>query len=193
MKAPEDLHLSTEQGDALIERLEHDRCTPEDRQILVQVLRLYFWLLFALQESKLSLKRLRILLFGKPKTKKPRQRVSDSDGDSTTSGGAQEGGHADAHQGEPADAATAESSEAGKTDGERVEGDKRPGHGRGQPSDVTWALMPIWGQSPSSAVTRNSPLAIVAPFAATAPCISYRQADPFASTAMPRSRPSAMR
>jgi hypothetical protein len=130
MKAPEDLHLSTEQGDALIERLEHDRCTPEDRQILVQVLRLYFWLLFALQESKLSLKRLRILLFGKPKTKKPRQRVSDSDGDSTPSGGAQEGSHADAHQGEPADAATAESSEAGKTDGERVEGDKRPGHGR---------------------------------------------------------------
>jgi hypothetical protein len=66
MKAPEDLYLSTEQGDALIERLEHDRCTPEDRQILVQVLRLYFWLLFALQESKLSLKRLRLLLFGKP-------------------------------------------------------------------------------------------------------------------------------
>ena len=70
MKAPQELNLSPEQGEALIERLEHDRCTPEDRQLLAQVLRLYFWLLFALQESKLSLKRLRAIIFGKPQ--KPR-------------------------------------------------------------------------------------------------------------------------
>jgi transposase len=72
------------------------------------------------------LKRLRILLFGKPKTQKQRQRVSALDGDSATSGGAEEGGHADGHAGEPADGATAEPSETG----ESSEGDKRPGHGR---------------------------------------------------------------
>ncbi|WP_089934559.1 hypothetical protein [Candidatus Entotheonella palauensis] len=76
MKAPEDLHISPQEGDALIERIEHDACTPEDRQTLVHVLRLYFWLIFALQESKLSLKRLRIIIFGKPK--KRRKRDSDS-------------------------------------------------------------------------------------------------------------------
>jgi hypothetical protein len=53
---------------------------PEDRQILVQVPQLYFWMIIALQESKLSLKRLRLITFGKPKNKKRRKRVSDSDG-----------------------------------------------------------------------------------------------------------------
>jgi len=130
MKAPEDLHLSPEQGESLIERLEHDACTPEDRPILVQVLRLYFWLIFALQESKLSVKRLRIILFGKPKNKKRRKRVSDSAGDSATSSAGADGEDSDRHQGEPADSGTAPPSGAGDTDGECGEGDKRPGHGR---------------------------------------------------------------
>jgi len=130
MKAPEDLNLSSEQGDALIERLEHDACTPEDRQILVQVLRLYFWLIFALQESKLSLKRLRIIIFGKPKNKKRRKRVSDPDGNSETSGAGGDVEGSDGHPGEPAGATTAEPSGAGETDGESGEGDKGPGHGR---------------------------------------------------------------
>jgi hypothetical protein len=130
MKAPEDLHLSPEQGDALIERIEHDACTPEDRQILVHVLRLYFWLIFALQESKLSLKRLRIIIFGKPKSKKRRQQALDSNGDSGASSVAQEGEGSDGDAGEPADLATAEPSETGETDGECGEGSKRPGHGR---------------------------------------------------------------
>lgn len=128
MKAPEDLNLSPEQGEALIERLEQDRCTPEDRRILVHVLRLYFWLLFALQESKLSLKRLRLLLFGKPN--KRRKRDSDSDGDSATSGVSEDIEASDGQPGEPVDGATAESSGADETDGEGAEGDKRPGHGR---------------------------------------------------------------
>ena len=128
MKTPEDLNLSSEQGEALIERLEHDRCTPEDRQILVHVLRLYFWLIFALQESKLSLKRLRIIIFGKPN--KRRKRDSDSGGDSVASGGDEESEGSDGHQGEPADAATAEPSLTGETDGESADDSKRPGHGR---------------------------------------------------------------
>jgi hypothetical protein len=128
MKAPEDLHLSPEQGDALIERIEHDACTPEDRQILVHVLRLYFWLIFALQESKLSLKRLRIMLFGK--SKKRRQRDGDSDGDSGALGAGDDSEGSARQPGEPADSATAETSEAGETDGDSGEDSKRRGHGR---------------------------------------------------------------
>jgi hypothetical protein len=130
MKAPEDLNLSPEQGDALIERLEHDACTPEDRQMLVQVLRLYFWLLFALQESKLSVKRLRLILFGKPKNKKRRKRDSNSDGDAGTSGAGEDAEGSEGPQGEPARAPTAEPSEASETDGDSDEDVKRPGHGR---------------------------------------------------------------
>jgi hypothetical protein len=128
MKAPEELNLSTEEGEALIERLEHDSCPPEDRRVLIHVLRLYFWLLFALQESKLSVKRLRIILFGQPKTR--RKRDADSEGDSVTSGAGEDAESADGHAGEQADAATVEPAEAGQTDGECGDESKRPGHGR---------------------------------------------------------------
>jgi hypothetical protein len=47
--------LSREDGKALIERLEKDALTAEDRRVLVKVLMCYFWLLFALREVQLSL------------------------------------------------------------------------------------------------------------------------------------------
>ena len=128
MKAPEELNLSPEQGESLIERLENDTCTPEDRQILVHVLRLYFWLIFALQESKLSLKRLRTIIFGKPN--KRRKRDSDSGADVVAVGGDEDSEGSDGNQGKPADAATTEPSAAGETDGESGDDSNRPGHGR---------------------------------------------------------------
>ena len=128
MNAPDDLNLSPEQGDALIERLEQDACTPEDRRLLVQVLRLYFWLLLALQESKLSLKRLRLILFGKPK--KRRNRDSDSDGDAATSGGDADSEGWGGDPVDPAESTPAETCETGEPDGETCDGGKRPGHGR---------------------------------------------------------------
>ena len=65
MQRPHDeLHLSPVEGDALIERLEHNALSMEDRCVLVQVVRWLFWLLFVVQEAKLSLKRLRAVLFG---------------------------------------------------------------------------------------------------------------------------------
>jgi transposase len=72
MKRPEDVTLSREEGEALITRLERDALTAEDRRVLVKVLTFYFWLLFALREAKLSLKRLKALVFGeKPRPPKP--------------------------------------------------------------------------------------------------------------------------
>lgn len=65
MQRPHDeLHLSPVEGDTLIERLEHNALSMEDRCVLVQVVRWLFWLLFVVQEAKLSLKRLRAVLFG---------------------------------------------------------------------------------------------------------------------------------
>ena len=72
MKRPEEVTLSREDGEALIERLEKDALTAEDRRVLVKVLTFYFWLLFALREAQLSLKRLRTLVFGeKPEKREP--------------------------------------------------------------------------------------------------------------------------
>jgi transposase len=72
MKQPEDVQLSREEGEALLARLEANTLTAEDRQVLGKVLTFYFWLLFALREAKLSLKRIKALVFGeKPKPPKP--------------------------------------------------------------------------------------------------------------------------
>ena len=65
MQRPHDeLHLSLQEGEALIERLECNTLSAEDRGVLVQVVRWLFWLFFVVQEAKLSLKRLRAMLFG---------------------------------------------------------------------------------------------------------------------------------
>jgi hypothetical protein len=64
MKPPKDVTLSREEGEALIERLERNALSAEDRRVLVKVLTFHFWLLFALREAKLSLKRLKALVFG---------------------------------------------------------------------------------------------------------------------------------
>jgi hypothetical protein len=82
MKQPEDVHLSREEGEALVARLEANTLTAEDRRVLGKVLTFYFWLLFALREAKLSLKRVKALVFGeKPKKREP-----------PTSGGTPSGG-----------------------------------------------------------------------------------------------------
>ena len=57
MKQPEDVHLIREEGEAMLARLEANTLTAEDRRVLGKVLTFYFWLLFALREAKLSLKR----------------------------------------------------------------------------------------------------------------------------------------
>jgi transposase len=72
MKRPEEVQLSREDGEALLARLETNTLTAEDRQVLGKVLTCYFWLLFALREAKLSLKRIKALVFGEePKPPKP--------------------------------------------------------------------------------------------------------------------------
>jgi hypothetical protein len=71
MNRPDDLNLSREEGEALIERLDTQTITAADYQVLAQVVRLYFWLLFALQETKLSLHRFRLMIFG-DKAKAPK-------------------------------------------------------------------------------------------------------------------------
>jgi transposase len=72
-KPPSSITLSTEEGEALITRVHQSGLSAEDAGVVEQVIRLYFWVSFALQEAKLSLKRLRTLLFGTgAKAPKPR-------------------------------------------------------------------------------------------------------------------------
>ena len=45
-RPPDELHLSPHEGDALIERLERNTLSAEDRCVLIQVVRWLFWLVF---------------------------------------------------------------------------------------------------------------------------------------------------
>ena len=65
MKQPESFTLSTEEGEAILGRLAIYAPTRSDCEILMLVVRWYFWLMYALQETQLTLSRLRRLLFGK--------------------------------------------------------------------------------------------------------------------------------
>jgi hypothetical protein len=112
MQCPDLVQLSREAGEALRTRLAEDTLTADDRRVLDYVLQWYFWLLLALQEAKISLRRLQGMLFGE----KPKQRHHS-----------------------PADpsAAPRDSDEVGRgAAGTHVQGDRaaapkdRPGHGR---------------------------------------------------------------
>jgi hypothetical protein len=46
-KLPPSITLSAEEGEALIERVEGSGLSVEDRRVVVQVIRLYFWLMVA--------------------------------------------------------------------------------------------------------------------------------------------------
>jgi transposase len=82
LKRPEEVTLSREEGEALLARLDANALTAEDRRVLGKVLTFHFWLVFALREAKLSLKRLKALVFGE----KPKKREPPSSG-GTPSGG----------------------------------------------------------------------------------------------------------
>jgi hypothetical protein len=117
MKQAEEVHLSREEGEALIERIERNALSAEDRRLLVKLLTFYFWLLFALREAKLSLKRLKALVFGeKPKKPKP-----------PSAGGAAGGGSPDARETATSASQDVSSSAASPTPEKKT---PPPGHGR---------------------------------------------------------------
>lgn len=117
MKRPEDVTLSREEGEALIERIERNVLSTEDRRVLVKVLTFYFWLLFALREAKLSLKRLKTLVFGEqPKKREP-----------PPSGGTPSGGSGSGSGVKTGAAPDVQTSSAAESTAEKP---RPPGHGR---------------------------------------------------------------
>jgi transposase len=64
-KPAETVTLSAAEGEAMIARLSVYAPSRSDCAILIQVVRWYFWLVWTVQEAKLSLKKLRTLLCGR--------------------------------------------------------------------------------------------------------------------------------
>ena len=124
MKRPEPLNLSAEDGQALIARLLAYTPSRSDCELCVQVIRLYFWLMVALEDAKLSVKRLRNLLFGKSVPPAPESVTGDTPehvhGDGGESFGTLETGGEEAAA--PGDSQSLE--------GAKPKGGHRPGTGR---------------------------------------------------------------
>ena len=118
MKRPEEVELSHHEGEALIERLEGNALTADDRRLLVKLITFHFWLLFALQEAKFSLKRLRAIVFGE----KPKKRPTPTSSRGSSGGGGGTGG---------VEAASTEASGSTVDDHspQTAVGGHRPGHG----------------------------------------------------------------
>lgn len=133
-KPPSHITLSAQDGEALITRVHESGLSPQDAGVVEQVIRLYFWVMFSLQEAKLSVKRLRTLLFGKG-PKAPRPPVPGTTATSSTPGG--QGGEAqewpsrdeEASDGEPA-ASAADPRASGPEASGKPPGGHRLGTGR---------------------------------------------------------------
>ena len=117
MKPPEDVKLSREDGEALIERIKASNLASDDQGLVVKIIRIYFWLTLALQEAKISLRRLWVALFGEG-----RKRSKPPGGDS---GGSAAGGKTN-----PGPSDSSPTSSAAKPSGEDVSAEQRRGHGR---------------------------------------------------------------
>jgi transposase len=129
-KPGDNLTWSAEDGEALIARVHLSSLPRADAEKVEWVIRMYFYVVFALQEAKLSVKRLRTLLFGKSPTPSPAPEEasasSQGDGDGTNASAVLEadadGAGATGHQAPPGAAPRPE----------RVtpKGGHRPGTGR---------------------------------------------------------------
>ena len=133
MSRPETITLSAAEGEAIIARLSVYAPSRSDCEMLIQVLRWYFWLVAAVQEAKLSLKKLRTLLFGqgpKPPTRCEPEASSvsaSSRGDGEVSG---DGSARDEEDGRSAEAGSKPASVASAAETGKPQGGHRPGTGR---------------------------------------------------------------
>src|SRR5438128_901770 len=126
--------LSADEGEALITRVHQSNLGAEDAGIVEWMIRMYFWVAFALQEAKLGVQRLRNMFFGRDR-KAERPPKPQSSSPSSEALGEGEGGGESAPVEE--DAAGVEAvvcdKEAGASRSEappKATGGHRPGTGR---------------------------------------------------------------
>jgi transposase len=131
LKQPADpVTLSEEEGEGLIAQVHQSNLPAAVAGRLEQIIRTCFWLVFALQETQMTVKRLRRLLFGKGlkplPTPEEASALSPADSDATHAGAVLEA------EGVDADATAAEAPPDASPRPERVKpkGGHRPGTGR---------------------------------------------------------------
>jgi hypothetical protein len=133
MSRPETITLSAAEGEAIIARLSVYAPSGSDCEILLPVLRWYFWLAAALQEAKLSRTKRRTLLFGQG-PQPPTRCAPEASSVSTSSRGDGEiwgdGSARDEQDRRSAEAGSQPASVASAAETGKPQGGHRPGTGR---------------------------------------------------------------
>src|SRR5262245_14289696 len=132
MSCPETITLSAAAGEAILARLAVYAPSRADCEILIQVLRWYFWLAAAVQEAKLNLKQLRMLLLGQGSQPPTRCEPAASSVSTSSRGdgvGAGDGSARD-DEGERSTAAGPQPASVGAAAASKPRGGHRPGTGR---------------------------------------------------------------
>lgn len=81
LKPPNDpIEMTDEQSEALIAKVKKNELDKEDQQLLCQVIRMFMWLQFALRETKISLIRIKKLVFGQKSEKQKKDTSSHNSG-----------------------------------------------------------------------------------------------------------------
>ncbi|MGI9334505.1 MAG: IS66 family transposase [Gammaproteobacteria bacterium] len=126
----DEIELTRQQSEELIERLENERLSADDRQQLAKVIRVFFWLTLTVRESKLSMKRLKAALFGrasgKKRTKPPDDNAHGGGAAATISKTSSSDRPSDTPSETPPDADSTGSPDAPPPEGNQ----QRRGHGR---------------------------------------------------------------
>lgn len=133
MSCPETITLSAAAGEAILARLAVYAPSRADCEILIQVLRWYFWLVAAVQETKLSLKQLRTLLGGHGPKPPTQCEPAVSSGTAASRGdgeGSGDGSARDAEVGQSPAAGSTPASETSAAEASKPRGGHRPGTGR---------------------------------------------------------------
>jgi hypothetical protein len=140
--------LSEEEGEGLIAHVHQSNLPAAVAGRLEQIIRTCFWLVFALQETQMTVKRLRRLLCGKGL--KPSPTPEDVSAPSPTASDAPH----------PCAVLDADAADAAATAGEAPP-DASPGPERVKPKGVTapargvWGRLPMWEPNASSAAMRS--------------------------------------
>jgi transposase len=133
MSRPETITLSAAAGEAIIERLSVYAPSRSDCEILIQVLRWYFWLAATVQEAKLSLNKLRTLLFGQAPKPPTRCEPAASSGSASSRGDGERAGDGSARDevgGRTTGAGSQPEAVASAAETSKPQGGHRPGTGR---------------------------------------------------------------
>lgn len=122
MKQPDVVEMNQQQRDGLFERIRQSTLAEADQILIIKIIQFCFWLQFMLEESKLSIKRLKDLFgFTTPKKKKP----SPSNSNKTDSAASEKNASPDESR------TTASSTEVSDSKQPNESGtEKKKGHGR---------------------------------------------------------------